>query len=214
MFTGIIEEIGKVLSVRHGSQSATITIKAKKILEGLKKGDSVNTDGVCLTVVSIKGEEFSADISAETLRRSNLKQLKPGSGVNLERAVRLNDRIGGHLVSGHVDGPGTIEEFVKEENSVRIRISAGADLLKYIVQKGSVAIDGISLTVAEVNESGFVVSLIPYTMNDTTLAKKMKGNQVNLECDMIGKYVEKLLKVPDQIRSSKIDMDFLKEHGY
>ncbi len=214
MFTGIIEEIGKVLSVRHGSQSATITIRAKKILDDIKKGDSVNTDGVCLTVVSFNGEEFSADVVAETLRRSNLNQLKPGSEVNLERAVRLNDRLGGHLVSGHVDGPGIIEEFIKEERSIRIRISAGAELLKYIVQKGSVAVDGISLTVAEVNQSGFVVSLIPYTINDTTLAKKMKGNQVNLECDVIGKYVEKLLKVPDQLKSSKIDMDYLKEHGY
>jgi riboflavin synthase len=157
---------------------------------------------------------FSVDVMAETMRKTNLQNIKPGSQVNLERALRLNDRLGGHLVSGHIDGTGTITRFEKEDNAVWVTISAGDDILKYIIIKGSIAIDGISLTVANVTNHDFSVSLIPYTIKDTTLAKKNKGDLVNLECDLVGKYIEKLLNSEEKAKEKTIDMDYLKEHGF
>jgi riboflavin synthase len=214
MFTGIIEEIGTIRSITRGNKSVIINIGAKMILEDMKKGDSINTDGACLTVVSIRQDSFSVDVIAETMLRTNLQYLRTGSKVNLERAIRLNDRLGGHFVSGHIDGTGIITEYENEDNSLWIKISTNEVILKYIIHKGSIAIDGISLTVADLTKSDFSVTLIPYTVKDTTLAHKNKGDLVNLECDLVGKYIEKFLTNSQQITEKTIDLDYLKEHGF
>ena len=215
MFTGLVEEIGKVQSVINSTKSAKITIGCSTILEDLKLGDSVSTNGVCLTVTSFSNTSFTVDVMAETIRRSNLKNLSPGDEVNLERALKLQDRLGGHIVSGHIDGVGTISNYEKEDNAVWITIAASSDILKYIVQKGSITIDGVSLTVAYVDESIFKVSIIPHTKEVTTLLRKKVGTEVNLECDIIGKYMEKLLLQKEQSPvKSGIDFNFLSEHGF
>ncbi len=215
MFTGIIEEIGRVESVVKSAKSSRITIKAKKVLEGVKLGDSISTNGVCLTVTSFDSGKFSVDVMAETIRRSNLRNFSPGDEVNLERALSLGDRLGGHIVSGHIDGVGTIEDFEKEDNAVWITISASIEILKYIVQKGSIAIDGVSLTVAYVDNEVFKVSVIPHTKDMTTLLGKKVGAGVNLECDVIGKYIEKFLGAKEQAPVKKgIDFNFLSENGF
>lgn len=215
MFTGLIEEIGRVESIIKSAKSAKITIKAKKVLEGVKLGDSICTNGVCLTVTSFGSSRFSVDVMAETMRRSNLRNFSPGDEVNLERALNLGDRLGGHIVSGHIDGIGTIENFEQEDNAVWITIAASPEILKYIVQKGSIAIDGVSLTVAYVDDSVFKVSIIPHTKDMTTLLRKKAGDEVNLECDMIGKYIEKFLESKEQAPAKKgIDFNFLSENGF
>ena len=193
MFTGIIEEMGTVSSIAEGSLSAVITIQASKVLEGSQTGDSIAVNGVCLTVTSIHGSFFTADVMAETLRRSSLGSLSKGSHVNLERAMPMNGRFGGHIVSGHIDGTGTVVSKVKEDNAVWVKINASQDILKYIVLKGSVAIDGTSLTVAGLDDSTFSVSVIPHTASETILLQKSTGDIVNLENDIIGKYIERLL---------------------
>lgn len=215
MFTGLIEEIGTTLSVVKSTKSAQLTIKASKVLEGTKLGDSISINGVCLTVTSYAQECFTADVMAETMRKSNLHLLNIGDEVHLERALRVSDRLGGHIVSGHIDGMGVIKSYEKEDNAVWITIETPSELLKYIIQKGSIAIDGISLTVAYVDKAVFKVSIIPHTKEVTTLLRKKAGNIVNLECDMIGKYVEKLLKLSSSTPAKKnIDMAFLSEHGF
>ena len=215
MFTGLIEEIGEIKSIEKGTKSAKITIKAEKILEGTKLGDSIATNGVCLTVAEFNKSSFSVDVMAETIRSSNLGKLKPGSLVNLERALRVNDRLGGHIVSGHIDGVGTIIDFNKEENATLVSIGTTVDILKYIVHKGSIAIDGVSLTVAYVDENIFKVSIIPHTKDETTLLVKKIGDEVNLESDMLAKYVEKLLKYDEPPKEKKsISMDFLEKNGF
>lgn len=215
MFTGLIEEIGSVESVVKSAKSARITIKAQKVLEGVRLGDSISTNGVCLTVTSFDSGRFSIDVMAETMRRSNFKNLSPGEKVNLERALSLGDRLGGHMVSGHIDGTGTILRYEKEDNAVWITVAAGPEILNYIIQKGSIAIDGVSLTVAYVDESVFRVSIIPHTKDATTLLHKKMGDEVNLECDMIGKYIEKLLNNRSQKPAKKeLDMNFLNENGF
>lgn len=215
MFTGLVEEIGRVESVIKAAKSARINIKAKRVLEGVKLGDSICTNGVCLTVTSFDRGRFSVDVMAETMRRSNLQSLSPGDEVNLERALRVGDRLGGHMVSGHIDGIGTIEGYEQEDNAVWITVSASSDILKYIVQKGSIAIDGVSLTVAYVDDSVFKVSIIPHTKDITTLLHKKVNDEVNLECDMIGKYIEKFLGVKEQAPVKKgIDYNFLSENGF
>jgi len=215
MFTGLIEEIGSVESVVKSVKSARITIKANKVLEGVKLGDSISTNGVCLTVTSFDSGRFSIDVMAETMRRSNFKHLSPGVKVNLERALSLGDRLGGHMVSGHIDGVGTILRYEKEDNAVWITVAAAPEILTYIIQKGSIAIDGVSLTVAYVDDSVFKVSIIPHTKDATTLLHKKMGDEVNLECDMIGKYIEKLLSNRGEKPARKeIDMNFLNENGY
>ena len=193
MFTGIIEEIGTVKKI---SLSGSLEIGAKKVLEGTKIGDSIAVNGVCLTVTSLSSSTFTADIMAETVRRSSLGSLSSGSGVNLERAMAADGRFGGHLVSGHIDGTGKIARLQKEENAVWVHISAGKEILALIVEKGSIAIDGISLTVASVSDSEFAVSIIPHTASETTLLSKKAGDIVNLENDIVGKYVQKLLSNP------------------
>ena len=215
MFTGLIEEIGTVESVKKGPKSATISIKAKKILEDMVPGDSIATNGVCLTATSFTPDSFKVDVMAETMRKSNLNSLSPGNKVNLERALKLGERLGGHIVSGHIDGTGTIEDFRQEDNAVWVSITAPPDILKYIINKGSIAVDGISLTVAYVDNKCFKVSIIPLTKDETTLIGKNMGDEVNLEVDMIGKYVERLLSFKeDNPHNSNIDINFLSEHGF
>ncbi|NTU89359.1 MAG: riboflavin synthase, partial [Actinobacteria bacterium] len=193
MFTGIVEEMGTVREVRHGSKSSILTIKAGTVLEGTRVGDSIATNGVCLTVTSLAGEYFKADVMAETVRRTNLSELRAGDRVNLERALRLQDRLGGHLVSGHIDGLGRVARVSREDNATWVTIAAEPGLLRYVLERGSIAVDGVSLTVARLTSQGFSVSLIPHTGDETILLSKHPGDTVNLECDLIGKYVERLL---------------------
>ena len=211
MFTGIIEEIGTVRRIEHGAKGARLTIQAKTVLEDTRIGDSIATNGVCLTVVSMTGASFSADVMAESLRRSSLGTLQGGSPVNLERAMAANGRFGGHIVSGHIDGTGTIASQKREDNAVWVKIKTPAPLLRYIVEKGSIAIDGVSLTVAAVTDTDFSVSIIPHTGAQTILLGKKPGDPVNLECDVIGKYVEKLT-APH--KTGGISTNFLAENGF
>ena len=211
MFTGIIEEIGTVRRIEHGAKGARLTIQAKTVLEDTRIGDSIATNGVCLTVVSMTGDSFSADVMAESLRRSSLGTLQGGSPVNLERAMAANGRFGGHIVSGHIDGTGTIASQKREDNAVWVKIKTPAPLLRYIVEKGSIAIDGVSLTVAAVTDTDFSVSIIPHTGAQTILLGKKPGDPVNLECDVIGKYVEKLT-APH--KTGGISTNFLVENGF
>lgn len=215
MFTGIIEEIGIVQSVVKTAKSAQISIGAKKILEDISVGDSISTNGVCLTVSAFNPHSFSADVMPETMRRSNLKGLRKGSPVNLERALRVGDRLGGHMVSGHIDGVGIIRACEKEDNATWVTIQAPDAILRYVIPKGSVAIDGISLTAAYADKRMFKVSIIPLTQRETTLLEKKVGHEVNLECDPVGKYVEKLLSSQlETENSSSVNMGFLKENGF
>ena len=212
MFTGIIEEKGVIRSIRNGSRSSELRIQAGIVLEGMRTGDSVCTSGICLTVTGHGPDWFTADVMPETMRRTTLGQLRTGSEVNLERALRLSDRLGGHLVSGHVDGTGKIERTWQEENAVWYRIAAAPDLLRYIIEKGSVAIDGISLTVAGTEQNSFTVSVIPHTRSVTALSGKSAGDAVNIECDMIAKYVERL--TGKEGSGSRIDADFLASNNF
>lgn len=226
MFTGIVEETGKIESVTKGSKSAILTVAAHKVLEDTKIGDSIAVNGVCLTVTSINGNKFTADVMAETIRRSSLGSLKHGSKVNLERAMAADGRFGGHIVSGHIDGVGTIRSLIREDNAVWVEIETPDKLLKYIVEKGSIAIDGISLTVAKLTDDSFSVSVIPHTGEETTLLTKKPGDIVNLENDIVGKYVERFINfnAGDTGRTQNnavkkdsygsITMDFLNEHGF
>ncbi|MBK1810385.1 riboflavin synthase [Clostridium sp. YIM B02505] len=215
MFTGLVEEIGRVESVLKSEKSARITIKAKTVLQGVKLGDSICTNGVCLTVTSFDSSRFTIDAMAETMRRSNLGKLSPGDEINLERALKVGDRLGGHIVSGHIDGIGIIEDYQGEDNAVWITVGASSEILRYVVQKGSITIDGVSLTVAYVDDSIFKVSIIPHTKDMTTLLRKKIGDEVNLECDMIGKYIEKFLGAKEQVSVKKdIDFNFLSENGF
>ncbi|MGN0072477.1 MAG: riboflavin synthase [Coriobacteriales bacterium] len=198
MFTGIIEELGTVKGIRKGAASAVIEIGAAKVLEGTKLGDSIATNGVCLTVTGLTPSGFTADVMHETLDRSSLGTLRPGSKVNLERAMALGDRFGGHIVSGHIDGCGTIERIEADDNAVWYTIAAEPQLLRYIVEKGSVTLDGISLTVAAVDSSSFKVSVIPHTRACTNLSEKRTRSIINIETDILGKYVEKLLSPTPQ----------------
>lgn len=216
MFTGLVEEIGVVKGISKGTKGGKITIKAKKVLEDAKLGDSICTNGVCLTVTEFSGDSFAVDVMAETMRRSNLSKIKIGDTVNLERALRADGRLGGHIVSGHIDGTGEIVGYEKEDNAVWITINADSSILRYIVQKGSIAIDGVSLTVAHVDDQVFKVSIIPHTGEETTLLNKSQGAEVNLECDVIGKYVEKLLNLGGKVedKKSSINEDFLRLNGF
>ena len=216
MFTGIVEEMGQIRSIVRGASSAVLSIEANLILEDLKIGDSVAVNGVCLTATSIGAGGFTADVMHETLNRSSLGALQKGSHVNLERAMLANGRFGGHIVSGHIDGTGTIGSIQKDDNALWYTILADAKLLRYIVEKGSVTIDGISLTVADVQSDRFAVSLIPHTAKVTVLGEKRTGDIVNLETEIIGKYVEKLMKptVEETKQKSGITMEFLAENGF
>jgi len=193
MFTGIIEELGVVRGIRSRSGGMRLSIAGKVVLEEMKIGDSISVNGACLTVVEIDDTIFSADVSRETLDRSTLGRLRIGDRVNLERPMRLSDRLGGHLVSGHVDGVGVIRGIIKKGDTSVFTFEAPPDLSRYLIYKGSVAIDGISLTVNEIDGNRFTVTIIPHTARMTTLGFKKIGDTVNLEADMIGKYVERFL---------------------
>lgn len=219
MFTGIIEEIGTIKTVRNGSVSARIGISGSKIFSDLQLGDSVAVNGVCLTAAAIQGNVFEADVMAETLRRSNLGELRSGSRVNLERAMAAGGRFGGHIVSGHIDGTGTITDMRREENAVWVTVRAPASIIRLIVEKGSIAIDGISLTVADLGTDYFKVSIIPHTGEETILLSKKPGDVVNLENDVIGKYVERLMsfgaeEAAPAPRSSGLSLEMLAENGF
>ena len=217
MFTGIVEEKGKLAKVLSGQESGSIDIKANVVLEGTKIGDSIAVNGVCLTVTSLRGDGFTADVMPETLRRTNLGKLAIGADVNLERAMAAGGRFGGHIVSGHIDGTGTIKSLKPEGNAVWVAINAGPEILHLVVEKGSICIDGISLTVAYVDDSEFRVSIIPHTGAETTLLKKKAGDIVNLETDIVGKYVEKLIKPynkEEPKKESKLTEEFLREYGF
>ena len=198
MFTGIIEEVGHVKSLHRGAKSFTLEVEAEKVLEGTLVGDSIATNGVCLTVTSLTGHGFTADVMPETVSRTALGELVSGSPVNLERALSLQTRLGGHIVSGHIDGTGRITDRRQDDTALWITVECDSKLLRYIIEKGSVTLQGVSLTVARVDARSFAVSLIPHTQAATTLHQAKVGDLVNIENDIIAKYVEKLLgKGPD-----------------
>ena len=199
MFTGIIEEIDHVKSLHRGAKSFTIEVEADVVMQGTQVGDSIATNGVCLTVTSLTGHGFTADVMPETVQRTALGELKAGSPVNLERALSLQTRLGGHIVSGHIDGTGRISDRRQDDNALWLTVECDSRLLRYIIEKGSITIQGVSLTVARVDERSFAVSLIPHTQAATTLHAARIGDLVNLENDIIAKYVEKLLgKAPSE----------------
>lgn len=217
MFTGLVAELGTVQRLARQGNSYHLTVGAKKVLENLKIGDSVAVNGACLTVVRMDDSGFTADVMPETVRLTNIGSLQPGSRVNLERTLRLCDGLDGHIVSGHVEGLGTIYEQRPEGIAVVVTISTPPELLKYIIKKGSIAIDGISLTVTEVTDTSFSVSLIPHTAKETTLGFKKVGDSVNLETDILGKYVERMLTWNKQTQAGKADtlnMQTLLENGF
>jgi len=213
MFTGIVENKGKVLKVDHRGEMKRLTLDVPFDLTEMQLGDSININGVCLTVVEKRGRAISVDLSPESLQRTTLARVKEADQVNLERALRLSDRLGGHIVTGHIDGIGTIIERRIDGNSLYLKVRIPQAVTPYVVQKGSIAIDGISLTVNEFREDWVRLTLIPYTLEKTTLIEKKVGEEVNVEADVLGKYVEKVL---DRGRgtSKGIDLSFLKQHGF
>lgn len=214
MFTGIVEEVGRIRSLRRGARSAVLSVEARKVRQGLALGDSVAVNGVCLTVTSLDPGGFTADVMHETLDRSTLGELVPGSPVDLERAMAADGRFGGHIVSGHIDGVGTIRASWRDDNAVWYTVAAPPAVLRYVVEKGSIAVDGISLTVARVEADRFSLSVIPHTAAVTTLGERRTGDRVNLECDVIGKYVEKLLRTAGPRRpEGGLTREFLAQNG-
>lgn len=214
MFTGIIEEMGELARIRRGGKSVELTISCKKVMEGLQVGDSVATNGVCLTVTRMEGQSFSVDVIHESLSRSGLGDLQIGDPVNLERAMPASGRFDGHIVSGHIDGQGTVLKTWGDDNAVWFRVECPAPLMKWIVEKGSIAMDGVSLTVAEVEGDTFSVSIIPHTLQETVLKFKKAGSKVNLECDILGKYVEKLLLSREEENQPGLSLDDLRQNGF
>jgi len=216
MFTGIVEETGTIKNISLDGRSGSIRVIAERVMEKTELGDSIAVNGVCLTVTSKTDKGFTADVMAETLRRSNLGQLKPGDKVNLERAMAADGRFGGHIVSGHIDGTGTVAKLEKEGNATWVYIKASEEILKFIVEKGSICLDGISLTVAKLGEGDFAVSIIPHTAGHTTLLDKKIGDVINIENDIVGKYVHRLIgfESAGPEHKSRITEDFLREHGF
>ena len=212
MFTGIVEEVGRIRSLRRGARSAVLSVEARKVRQGLALGDSVAVNGVCLTVTSLDPGGFTADVMHETLNRSSLGALRAGSAVNLERALQAGGRLGGHIVSGHIDGVGQILQIRRDGNAVWFTVSAPQQLMRYVVEKGSIALDGISLTVAGTGPDWFSVSAIPHTVASTALAGRRVRDTVNLETDLIGKYVEKLLQ--PAAPASGLTLERLQSLGY
>ncbi len=217
MFTGIIEEIGRMRVVNSGEKSARMTLEARTVLEGVALGDSIAVNGVCLTVVSYDAGSFTVDVSPESLRSTTLGELRPGDRVNLERALQAGGRFGGHMVSGHIDGVGRVRSMRQEGNATVIDFSAPPEILELSVPKGSIAVDGISLTINALDASSFSVSIIPHTGEWTTLLNRRVGDRVNLESDMIGKYVYRFLNRQNQEQGeskTELSMGFLSEHGF
>lgn len=215
MFTGIVEEMGAVTMMEKTLAGTRVTLLASTVLGDLKIGDSVSVNGICLTVVSKGDRDFSVEVSPETLSVTTLGQLLPGTPVNLERPMKLNERIGGHLVAGHVDGVGTIRSRQQEGNAIFFTIEAPPEILRYCVSKGSITVDGISLTINDVTQHGFTIAVIPHTAKVTTLGLKQVNDTVNLEADLIGKYVERLLQERSQLAKATpvIDKDYLQKRG-
>jgi len=215
MFTGIVEEMGAVTSMEKTLAGSRLTILASTVMGDLKIGDSVSVNGTCLTVVTTSAKNFVVEVSPETLSVTTLGHLIGGVPVNLERAMKLNERIGGHLVAGHVDGVGTIRYRRQEGNAIVFTIEAPSEILKYCVTKGSITIDGVSLTINEVADHSFSVAIVPHTAKVTTLGLKQVNDSVNLESDLIGKYVERLLQERSQLPKTKpiIDKDYLQKRG-
>jgi len=213
LFTGIIEGKGKILTGEHRGQGKRLTIQLSINLTEVQLGDSININGVCLTVTEKRGQAIGVDLSPETLQKTTLGELREGDQVNLERALRLSDRLGGHIVTGHTDGIGVIIGRREEGNFLHVRIQIPKFAAQYVVQKGSIAIDGISLTVNESKGEEIDITLIPYTLEKTTLIHKKIGDRVNVEADILGKYVEKMLKQEDD-KLKGVDLSFLKEHGF
>ncbi|OLB54673.1 MAG: riboflavin synthase subunit alpha [Nitrospirae bacterium 13_2_20CM_2_62_8] len=216
MFTGIVEEMGVIKRLEKSGAGTTLTILASTVMDDLEAGASVSVNGACLTVVSVGEREFAVEVSPETLAVTTLGQLAAGTPVNLERAMRVHDRIGGHLVAGHVDGVGSIRNRTPEGNAIVLTIEAPREVLRYCVHKGSITLDGISMTINEVSDRNFSVAVIPHTAKATTLGLKKPGETVNLEADLIGKYVERLLQDRGQLPAKPapvIDRDYLQKHG-
>lgn len=213
MFTGIIEETGRISLIQRNGPSIRLTVRADKVLRDIKAGDSIAVNGICLTACGFSESSFTADVMHETITRTALSGLRQGSKVNLERAMQANGRFGGHIVTGHIDGTGKIAGIQRDSIAVWYTIKTSADIMRYIIEKGSVAIDGISLTVAELSGDCFRVSVIPHTLEHTALADKALNDAVNLENDCVGKYIEKLLFGQKEI-SSKITREFLAGYGY
>lgn len=218
MFTGLVEELGKIKSITKGTKSARLTIEGQVVLQDVKLGDSIAVNGTCLTVVEYTQRSFTADVMPETVRSTVLAELKPGDVVNLERTLRLGDRLGGHIVSGHVDGVGVIRSKERSDNAIVVTIEAPPQVMRYIIAKGSIAIDGTSLTIVDYGTDWFSVSLIPHTASLTTVGLKETGSKVNLEADVLGKYVAKLLGLQNgdekKQASSGLTMEFLQQHGF
>lgn len=216
MFSGIVEEMGAVKSVDKGLTGARVSILASSVLQDLGIGESISVSGVCLTVVGLDTHEFTVDVSSETLNKTTLQVAAPGMPVNLERAMKLNQRLGGHLVTGHVDGIGMIRRREQDGNAIHITIETEEDILRYCVPKGSITVDGISLTINAATEKSLTVTIIPHTAKVTTMGVKQIGDLVNLEADLVGKYVERLLQSSGQVSASQapvIDRDYLQKRG-
>lgn len=214
MFTGIVEEIGTIKEIKQGINSSVLHISAKKVLSDVALGDSISVNGICLTVTSFSSASFTVDVMPETINSTSLRSLKQGSSVNLERAVAADGRFGGHFVTGHVDGIGKITAKRPVENAVYYDISIPKELIKFIILKGSVAVDGTSLTVFGVSEEKFTISLIPHTLSETILGEKTAGDVVNIECDMLGKYIENFIKTQTKEIGSHLTKAFLDENGF
>jgi riboflavin synthase len=218
MFTGIVEEIGSISNMQKTGESYVLTIEARKVLEDVHLGDSIAVNGVCLTVTSFSGNHFKVDVMPETVKSSSLRILKRGTHVNLERAMAAGGRFGGHFVSGHIDGTGVVKSKKPFENAVYYEIEPDKEILKFIILKGSICVDGTSLTVFGITENSFTISLIPHTMSETILGEKDSGDVVNLECDMIGKYVGHFINGTandqNQKRGGNLTAKFLEENGF
>lgn len=214
MFTGIVEEIGVIESINNSSNSIELLIKANKVLKDTSLGDSIAVNGICLTVTNLYPNSFTCDVMPETIQRSSLSSIKKGSFVNLERALSLSTRLGGHIVSGHIDATSKLLSIVKDANAIWFEIEIPKGLNKYIVEKGSIALDGISLTVAKVGNESFKVSCIPHSIENTILKFKNVSDPINIEVDVIGKYVEKMLQFKEEKKDSKIDREFLLKYGF
>jgi len=216
MFTGLVEELGKVRNVVRGPHSIRLTVTASKVLGDVKPGDSIAVDGACLTVVEFGERNFTADIMPETFDRTTLSERKPGDAVNLERTLRVGDRLGGHIVAGHVDGVGKIESVTRRDNAIIMRISNAKHLSPYFIPQGSVALDGVSLTIVDCGDDWFSVSLIPHTRAVTVLSEKKAGDRVNIETDVLGKYVHRMLNAGGRRPDAKTPLgpEFLAKHGF
>jgi len=213
MFTGIVEELGTVSNIRQSGEAMKLTIAANTILSDVKLGDSIAVNGICLTVTSFTASSFTVDAMPETVRATSLRMLDTSSKVNLERAMAANGRFGGHFVTGHIDGIGTILNKKQHYNAIYYKIGIPDDLLRYCLQKGSIAVDGTSLTIFDIDESSITISLIPHTVSESIIGKKAAGDIVNIECDMIGKYIERFISKPTK-RSTSVTESFLQENGF